>query len=368
MTIDPKMCKREELEKHSVDMRQFIDFRQSILPNGMRIIEAYNGSGLTFTILPDRGMDIWTAHYKGIPLTWISQGSPHPPDFGQTWLQQFNGGLLTTCGLTHVGPPEKDDVTGEFRDLHGRYSRLRANVEISMGTWHSNEQYFLELNGQLSENKLFGEQISIRRLYMLGLGQPEIQISTFVSNRGDTPVPLMLLYHFNLGFPLIREGTEFLTTGNGYPRDDTARTGLDTWASYEAGSPHYAEQVFFHHGKYAERSDSTKYSLSGILNDDLGLQFRWHTDSMPYLTQWKNTRQGIYVSGIEPGNCIPEGQNAARHRGRLVMLEPQQTMSFVCELLVLDGKQEIETCRQRISLLEQTGKPIEGCRLENYSK
>ncbi len=111
--LDEKFLTREEVERHSLDMRQFIDFRQATLPNGMRIIEAYNASGLTFTILPDRGMDIWTAHYNGVPLTWISQGSPHPADFGQSWLRQFNGGLLTTCGLTHVGPPEKDDISGE---------------------------------------------------------------------------------------------------------------------------------------------------------------------------------------------------------------------------------------------------------------
>lgn len=74
--LEAKLLTRDEVERHSLDMRQFIDFRQATLPNGMRIIEAYNSSGLTFTLLPDRGMDIWMAHYKGVPLTWISQGSP----------------------------------------------------------------------------------------------------------------------------------------------------------------------------------------------------------------------------------------------------------------------------------------------------
>src|SRR5436190_5200314 len=143
--LDANFLTREAVERHSLDMRQFIDFRQSTLPNGMRIIEAYNSSGLTFTILPDRGMDIWTAHFNGVPLTWISQGSPHPADFGQTWLQQFNGGLLTTCGLTHVGPPEKDDVTGEARGIHGDYTRLRAQDiwvdRDQQGGWHKTSDH-----------------------------------------------------------------------------------------------------------------------------------------------------------------------------------------------------------------------------------
>src|SRR5215207_122913 len=114
--------KRELIEKHSLDMRQFMDFRESTLPNGTRIIEAYNSSGLTFILLPDRGMDIWTAHYNGMPLTWIAPGSPHPPDYGKGWMSLFNGGLLTTCGLTHVGPAE------DGRDIHGNFSRQRAQI------------------------------------------------------------------------------------------------------------------------------------------------------------------------------------------------------------------------------------------------
>ena len=107
---------RTNLEQYSVDLRQFIDFRQSTLPNGMRIVEAHNSSGLSFTLLPDRGLDIWTMHYKGMPLTWISQGSPHLPDYGANWLRLFNGGVLVTCGLRHAGPPETDEQTGEERD------------------------------------------------------------------------------------------------------------------------------------------------------------------------------------------------------------------------------------------------------------
>ena len=48
---------RAALDRHSVDRRQWMDFREAVLPDGQRIIDAYNSSGLTFTVLPDRG---WT--------------------------------------------------------------------------------------------------------------------------------------------------------------------------------------------------------------------------------------------------------------------------------------------------------------------
>ena len=70
---------RATLEQHSIDLRQFIDFRHATLSNGMRVIDAHNSSGLTLILLPDRGLDIWAASYNGRPLTWISQARPiHP--------------------------------------------------------------------------------------------------------------------------------------------------------------------------------------------------------------------------------------------------------------------------------------------------
>jgi hypothetical protein len=358
--IDPKLWTQDELRKHSVNMRQFIDFRQSTLPNGMRIIEAYNGSGLTFTILPDRGLDIWSAHYKGIPLTWLSQGSPFPPDFGQTWLQQFNGGLLTTCGLTHVGPPEKDEVTGEFRDLHGRYSRLRAG-QVNVMLYDDGAA---ECVGEVSESALFADQLRLIRIYRLAVGSPQIEITDTVINMGDQPSPFMLLYHVNVGYPLVAQGARWHSPdAHTYPRDAAAIAGFDTWADYNAASAGYAEQVFFHHVK----ADAAHYSEAAIVQQAIGVSVKWHTRNLPYITQWKNTRQGIYVSGIEPANCLPEGRSAARKSGRLATLKPGEMQTFQCTIRVLDGAQAVADCTQRIAHLQNSGTPVAGCHLQDYA-
>lgn len=340
------------IAEHSLDMRQFMDFRESRLPNGMRIIEAYNSSGLTFTLLPDRGMDIWSAHYNGMPLTWIAPGSPHPPDYGQSWLSLFNGGLLTTCGLTHVGPPE------DGRDIHGNYTRLYAEdirkKQCKRG---------LRLYSKINQSSLFGEQLEVKRTYTLSLGMPRIELYDEVTNIGDKPTPFMLLYHCNLGYPVVREGTELIVASDVYPRDDNAKAGVDTWNHYEAASVGYEEQVFFHHVRTikGERKD---FAVATLRNQDIALEFAWNTRQMPYLTQWKNTRQRIYVCGIEPGNCIPEGQHAASKSGRLVMLNPSETHRFNLCIEVKDG----EAVDAKQSNKQEFGKPVEACNLSDYSK
>jgi hypothetical protein len=367
MTTNPKSWTQHELEKHSVDMRQFVDFRSSTLPNGSRIIDAYNASGLHFTVLPDRGMDIWSAHYRGIPLTWLSQGSPHPPDSGQTWLQQFNGGLLTTCGLIHAGPPETDDFTGEFRDLHGRYSRLRADsVRIQSLGWMDGK-YQLELSGTVAQSRLFGEQLSFLRSITIDLDSPVIEILDQVVNVGDQPTPLMVLYHFNLGFPLVAKGTQLIAPSAVHPRDEEAREGLAQWATYDAPTPGYAEQVFFHRVKSLQNEQSN-FSEVALVNGDFGMSFSWDVAGLPYLTQWKNTRQNIYVSGIEPGNCIPEGQNMARLHQRLQYIQPGEMRAFFCRLEVLDGAQAVAASKERIEKINSQGSPVDGCHLEDFAK
>lgn len=349
----------DTLKAHSLDGRQFMDFRESTLTNGMRIIEAYNSSGLTFTLLPDRGMDIWSASYNGMPLTWISPNSPHPSDYGQSWLRLFNGGLLTTCGLTHVGPPEKDSISGEQRDLHGNYTRTRAS-RITFGA-HADTMH---LSCAVHEGRLFGEELQLTRTITLQRGLPEIHLRDVVTNLSDMPQPLMVLYHCNLGYPLIQEGAQMVVASDVYPRDDTARSGAKTWDRYEAATPAYAEQVFFHHVK----QNASQQAFAAVLNDTFGIWFEWQTETMPYLTQWKNTRQGSYVCGIEPGNCIPEGQNAARDAGRLVMLAPGESQAFHLRLSIIDGADAIRKCRERIAYIQNTGSPVEQCNLSGYQK
>lgn len=343
----------QAIETHSIDRRQFVDFRQSTLPDGQRIIEAYNSSGLAFTLLPDRGMDIWQASYKGTPLTWISQGSPHRADGEQDWLRQFNGGLLTTCGLTHVGPPETAPETGERRGIHGRYTFQAAH---QICTRHDADE--TTLSCEVTQSRLFGEQLTLSRSVSLSLGVPEIRLTDEVTNHGDISTPLMLLYHCNVGYPLVRAGSELVVNSHVHPRDEEARAGYENWSHYESASPGYAEKVFFHHVRHV---DGQAHAL--LTNGEIGLEMTWQTDNLPYLTQWKNTRQGIYVCGVEPGNCIPEGQNKARQAGRLVTLAPGETHTFRLRLQIIEGQHTLLARRDAIE--GKAGTLIPNCNLEN---
>ena len=83
---------RNALARYSVDLRQFIDFRQSTLTNGLRLVGAYNSSGLTFTLLPDRGLDIWSASSTGCRLPGSARIRRIRPILAQTGCASSTAG------------------------------------------------------------------------------------------------------------------------------------------------------------------------------------------------------------------------------------------------------------------------------------
>jgi hypothetical protein len=108
---------------------------------GLRVADVRTGSGLTFSMLLDRGMDIGLTSYKGMPLAWVSPtGFSHPIYFDPQdlqWLRTFGAGLLTGCGLTSAGAAGEDD--GEPLGLHGRRSNLPARQVSISETWDGDD-------------------------------------------------------------------------------------------------------------------------------------------------------------------------------------------------------------------------------------
>ena len=136
---------REELLRHVGDVRQIGGATPVTLNDGpergVRAIEIRTGTGFRFSLLPDRGMDIWNAEVNGAPLGWQSSTGPIAPAHyepqGLGWLRGFYGGMLVTCGLTNLGAPCRDE--GEDFGLHGRASYLPAYEVAILQGWEGNE-------------------------------------------------------------------------------------------------------------------------------------------------------------------------------------------------------------------------------------
>src|SRR6516225_8923510 len=103
---------RREVSAHAGMLSQFAGVRLMTLGDGVergvRLLEFRTGSGLRFTALVDRAMDIADCDFKGMSMGWHSPaGFRHPSlhepegEGGLGWLRSFSG-LLVTCGLDHI--------------------------------------------------------------------------------------------------------------------------------------------------------------------------------------------------------------------------------------------------------------------------
>ncbi len=343
---------REELQRYTGLGSQLGGVTQKTLTEGraagVRVAEFDTGSGLQFTVLLDRGMDIGVARYRGASLVWEAAPGPANPAYydpvGLGWLRTFHGGLLATCGLTYVGAPNVDQ--GEALGLHGRISHTPASNVWSDGMWRG-DSYEMWVRGRMREAVVFGENLTLTRRIDARLGESRFEIRDVVANEGYRTTPHQLLYHLNFGFPLLAEGTELVApSAKVQPRDEVAAPGLDRHNVYEAPVAGYEEQVFYHD----MQTDADGYVTVALVNRSfdggrgLGVYVRYRQAELPRFTQWKMVGAGEYVTGLEPANCGVEGRAKDRAEGLLQFLEPGEERSYHVEVGVLDGAEEIDAC------------------------
>lgn len=341
MNLFGKQWTRRELEARVGRIEQIGGLRRFQWQEGMEAgseqIQVRTGGGLTYYVSPSRALDISLAEFGGVPLSWqAASGDVHPAYYDSQeveWLRTAVGGLLMTCGLTYVGAPGVDD--GHHYGLHGRVHHLPAS-HVSLGGRWVEDEYLMEISGVVQESKVFGENIRLSRQIRAKLGQNQIQLTDTVENLGFKPVPHMILYHFNFGFPLLSEETTIqFPSSRVVPRDaGVPLEGYDSWEAPKAG---YQERVYYHQemtkGLVSATIHNPGFPMAGGKTGPLAVSLTWSTDQLPKLVQWKMAGAGVHVLGIEPANCYVEGRAVERERGTLEFLEPGESRKYE---LVLD--------------------------------
>lgn len=314
-------------------MDQLARVRTSVLDDGrgrgVRIADVDNGSGLRFTVLLDRGMDIGDASFNGVPIAYqTSVGIVHPSYFepdGLRWLRSFGAGLLTGCGLRNAGAPEAERVNDPL-GLHGKLSNIPAeSVSVSKG-WN-NGIYQLSVSGTVREVSFCGENLELRRTVSTALGDNTITVCDEVTNLGVRPSPLMMLYHINAGFPLLSETS--VVEGRikqTVPRNEVAAAGLPEWNVCQPPTSGFVEQCFFHDVE----KDADGMARMTLRNPESGIAMAvaYRKAELPYFIQWKMMGNQEYVMGLEPSNCHLDGQAAEQKNGTLKTIEPGERVSF----------------------------------------
>ncbi len=292
-----------------------------------RVISVHNGSGLSFDILPDRGMDLGNCFYKGVNIVYLTKNGVTPPNPNvltrEDFIDKFVGGLLTTCGLFNVGP--ECEVNGLSYAFHGKISNTMA-TNISITSSWVNEVYTIYVSGTVQEISPSGKIISLKRTISTAYGNNEILISDEIVNHSNEAEGIMLMYHFNLGYPLINPQTILqFPKGEILPRDEEAKKGIHESNKLIHPKSGFKEQVYYH-------TFQDELCQISVVNNFVKLKIEYHKKQLPKFTQWKMMALGNYVLGLEPGISNPVGRINALETDQLISLAPSDKLHFEIKL------------------------------------
>lgn len=338
---------------------------------GVDIIEVVNG-GLSYIIVPTRGMGLWKGRYQTSDLGWRApvMGPVHPHFInvldhgGLGWLQGFDE-CIVRCGLHSNGAPCQDSVPDNNGNpskvvlpLHGRIANIPATY-VEVVVRDEGGIVRIVVHGIVDEGMLFSPGLRLQARFSTVTGSRGLTLHDEVSNRADVPQELELLYHCNFGEPFLEQGSLLVAPSRRVaPRDVRAQESIHQYASYLGPTAGYVEQVYWH-ALAADRHGNTVTLLRNRAGNR-AVVLRHNIRQLPCFAQWKNTvgRNDGYVTGLEPGTNLPNPKPFERHQGRVVTLAPGQRYDVDLTLEVQDTASGVAGVEREIALLARGQKPI----------
>jgi hypothetical protein len=300
-------------------------------------------------------------------LGWHSPtGFRHPwlhevdAEGGLGFLRSFSG-FMNTCGLDHVlGMAEEsaEHYNYPYRDrishgIHGRISYTPARL-IGYGVIWDGDECILWAEGEMRQAAMFAENLKLTRRIEAKVGEPGVAIHDTVENLGFQRTPHMLLYHVNIGWPVLDDGAEVLAPieSTPYRAHDEDATDVD-YRFQTVPLDGFREQVYAHEVK-TEADGTVPAALINRRYDwgegrkGLGFQMEYQKSQLPCLLQWQNLQAGNYVVGIEPTTVWPGSREDQRARDEIRWLDHGDTCEYDLRFSALAGEAALDALAARV--------------------
>ncbi len=296
---------------------------------------------ISIEVVVDRSLDIASARIRQIPIAWRS-----PTEIVAPWFVEnsgfgphrgFFGGLLTTCGLDHIGAPaersaERFGYRARATDafpMHGRISGSPARLS-AYGVREADGGLEAFVEGAVTQVAVFGEHLTLTRRISIAYGSAVIRVDDEVANHGYASSPLAVMYHVNIGWPVVAPGARVKTP----PRRLRGEGENSPVRAPSAGAP---ERVWV----FAADPDAQGRGMAGIANSQVdaasaaGARLTWDAAALPTLVQWEMANvAGHYVIGLEPSTALI---SAATDGAQFPTLEPGQSKRLGVMIELLHG-------------------------------
>jgi len=340
-----KKSQEFELRKKCNDLDALCGFKDYLYndgPNrGVRAFDLKNGKNIEMTLLADRGLDISRLTYKGMNVGLNNKVGIRSPylyveDAASGFLKQFNGGLLTTCGITYAGGAGVDN--GKALGLHGPFNNIPAEQVCAKVDYEGDERV-IKVTGKVHEAEVFATDMVMDREFTLESESDKLRIRDVVTNQSFETQPVMLIYHINFGYPMLDAGAKaYFSAGKVTPRSDFAAEGIANYFEMEEPGVGRDEQCYYH----TEQPEDEGFAM--LHNEEKGIAaiIRFDAKVLPFMCEWKCMRAGEYALGLEPTTSGVVNRSEARELGNVTYLEPGESREYNVTIELTDDAAVIE--------------------------
>ncbi len=332
-----KLTKKELFERIG-NLSQIAGVRKSVLKDGkedgVEMIEVRTGAGLNYKILPGRCLDIAWADFEGVPVSFISKSGVACANYWEPtrepWGDMFYGGLMTTCGLTCVGAP--NIYNGRRLPQHGEIATIPATNVGTFEDWDGDSMK-MGARGVVRQSYFNHENLELTREISSKLGENTIIIKDTVENIGCEKQPLMILYHFNFGYPFVSPDAEtIVNSAKTVPTCDADPKAVDLYSKFfEPGQDPVGDRCVHH----TVIPDGDGISRGVLQNKKLGIKatVEFKNEQLKALCNWTRLLKGDYVTALEPTNNFGKGTGPEEQNGTLEYIEPGEKRQFEVRLV-----------------------------------
>lgn len=345
------MTRREYLARVG-DIGQCFGIRAVQYASGKAsMVRAYDvdpASGLRFSVSESKGMDLFDLSYKGIRFSFVTKAGYSSPwiteEQGMAYRNNLGAGFLYTAGLSNVGGPVEDG--GFYHNVHGNLKNIPAE-NVSWGSVWDGDECALKLSGDVRDAAFFGRNLLLHRELSVNVGEKRFFIRDTVENQGFAEEQIMLLYHMNLGYPVLDADTRLLApVVREEPLSEHTRRNDPDYARMIA--PVDNNEEYLHALTLACDGDNRTACAAYNERLGLGLYIRYNADWLKYLIEWKCMSSGDYALGMLPSTCRPSGREANRTNGDLRTLGPFERFENALEIGIIEGGAERDAYLQSI--------------------
>lgn len=258
---------------------------------GLRVLDCDNGR-LRFLLNESKALDVMQMYHKGENVSFVSKNGFTAREIA--FENRFEGGMLYTCGLDSVGAREGYLLHGTHHLTPARVTRAEVNEEGIL------------IEAEIRETALFGKNLVFRRRVFSRIGSDELEISDTLENCGTREEEYCLLYHVNVGYPMLDEGAYLVDdAAEVVPRTNWAAEHIENRKKMTAPVPNQEEMCYFLKLKTPQVT---------LCNRRLGRKFTlaWSGETLPNFVEWKSMASGDYALGLEPSTTELDGRFAYR--------------------------------------------------------